>query len=51
MSKRNLSFKENLVREAGSEDLKSIQLFDARLVADSLGQLNWETGNRLRVLR
>ena len=46
--KEKLSFKENFVREAGSEDLKSIQLFDARLVADSLGQLNWETGNRLR---
>ena len=46
--KEKLSFKENLVREAGSEDLKSIQLFDARLVTDSLGQLNWETGNRLR---
>ena len=46
--KEALSFKEKIEREAGSEDLKSIQLFDARLVADSLGQLNWETGNRLR---
>ena len=42
------SFKEKIGLEAGSEDLKSIQLFDARLVADSLGQLNWVTGNRLR---
>jgi len=46
--KESLSFKEKLVRDAGSEDLKSIQLFNARLVADSLGQLSWETGNRLR---
>jgi outer membrane protein OmpA-like peptidoglycan-associated protein/tetratricopeptide (TPR) repeat protein len=46
--KENLSFKEKLLLEAGSEDFKSIQLFEARLVADSLGQLNWQIGNRLK---
>ena len=46
--KENLSFKEKLLLEAGSEDFKSIQLFEARLVADSLGQLNWQIGSRLK---
>ena len=42
------TFKEKISREAGAEQLKPVQLFDARLVEDSVGNFNWETGDRLR---
>lgn len=42
------TFKEKISRKAGAEQLKPVQLFDARLVEDSVGNLYWETGNRLR---
>jgi len=42
------TFKEKISRKAGAEQLKPVQLFDARLVEDSVGNFNWETGDRLR---
>lgn len=41
------SFKEKIILNAGAKYLKTIQLFDARLIEDSQGSYNWEMGNRL----